>query len=253
MPFEDRPPADRLPPHPELVEYYASDAERQAWVTELFDRSAPHYDWINGVIGLGSGRWYRGDALRRAGLRPGMRVLDVACGTGASSLAAAGIVGPSGSVIGVDPSTGMLREARRRGLAVACGRAEALPFASASFDLVSMGYALRHVFDLRVAFAEYRRVLKPGGRLLLLEIARPRGAVPFRLTRFYMRSVVPWLARLRVDDEGARRLTRYYWDTIARCVPAETILAALDDTGFVECAVTELVYGLIKDYAATNP
>lgn len=253
MPPETRLPADQLPPHPDLCEYYASGAERQAWVIELFDRSAPHYDWINGVVGLGSGRWYRADALRRAGLSPGMRVLDVACGTGAASVAAAAIVGRSGSVVGVDPSTGMLREARRHGITVVRGRAEALPLASATFDFVSMGYALRHVSDLRVAFAEYRRVLKPRGRLLLMEIARPRAGLPLSLSRFYMRSVVPWLTRLRVRDEGARSLTRYYWDTIDQCVPAETILAALDETGFVECTVTELMGGLIKDYAATRP
>src|SRR5437867_1721338 len=124
------------------------------------------------MLDLGSGRSYRRWALKRAGLRPGMRLLDVATGTGLVALGAAGIIGEPGRVIGVDPSRGMLREAREAlSGPLVQGRAEALPFRDDLFDMLSMGFALRHVADLGSASREYWRVLKPGGRLIVLEVS----------------------------------------------------------------------------------
>src|SRR5688572_18999350 len=100
-----------IPPHPTLHAFYGSDRERQDYINDLFDRSSRDYDWVNNVLSLGSGYWYRGEVLRRAGLREGMRVVDVATGTGPVALVAKEIVGASGVVVGVDPSAGMLRVA----------------------------------------------------------------------------------------------------------------------------------------------
>ena len=163
------------PPHPVLDKYYSSDADRQSFVGALFDGAARHYNRIGTMLDLGSGPWYRRRVLRRAGLRPGMRLLDVATGTGLVARGAVRILGDPGRVIGIDPSRGMLREARKAlASPLVQGRAEALPFRDDLFDMLSMGFALRHVPDLDAAFREYRRVLKPGGRLLLLEVSRPR-------------------------------------------------------------------------------
>ncbi len=95
-------------PHPPLKKYYGGERERRGFVTALFDRTAPHYDWINRVMSLGSGVRYRRDALRRAGLAPGQRLLDVAIGTGLVARAARDILGDGGHVTGVDLSMGML-------------------------------------------------------------------------------------------------------------------------------------------------
>jgi SAM-dependent methyltransferase len=107
-----------------------------------------------------------------------MRLLDVATGTGLVARGGVEILGDPRRVFGVDPSSGMLREAR---MAVTSpltrGRAESLPFRSDSFDMLSMGFALRHVDDLEITFDEYRRVLKPGGRILLLEVSRPNSRI----------------------------------------------------------------------------
>src|ERR1044071_2704727 len=109
-------------------------------------------------MSFGSGGRYRRQALLRAGLAPGMRALDVACGTGALTLPMQRIVGGGGEVLGLDPSTGMLRVARRHGARrLVRGVAEALPFPDGRFDFLSMGYALRHVADLRATFAAHRR------------------------------------------------------------------------------------------------
>jgi demethylmenaquinone methyltransferase / 2-methoxy-6-polyprenyl-1,4-benzoquinol methylase len=127
-----------------------------------------------------------------------------------------------------------------------------LPFSASIFDFVLMGYALRHVADLDETFREYLRVLKPGGRLLLLEITRPASAVGLALMRTYLGSVVPLIARLGTGSRDAARLMRFYWDTIANSVPAETVLAAIGAAGFsaVERAV---VGGIFTEYRARRP
>lgn len=240
-------------PHPVLDKYYASAGERQPFVTALFDGAAGHYDWICRVMSLGLGQFYRRDVLRRAGLSAGMRLLDVATGTGLCARAALSVLGDPRAVVGVDPSGGMLKEARR-GLAVPLvqGRAEALPFADDCVDFLSLGFALRHLADLELAFGEYLRVLKPGGRVVILEISRPRSAAASRLLRAYFRQVLPLLVRFRTKSGHAVLLTRYYWDTIAECVPPSTILGALERSGFVD-VTRHVLAGLFSEYVATKP
>src|SRR4029453_7909350 len=189
---------ESTPPHPVLEEWYPVEAERQSFVSELFDGAARHYNHIGRMLDLGSGPMYRPQALQRAGLKRGMRLLDVATGTGLVARGGVAILGDPRRVIGVDPSVGMLREAR---LAVTSpltrGRAESLPFRADTFDMLSMGFALRHVDDLEVAFGEYRRVLKPGGRVLLLEVSRPRSRISRWLIQTHFQRVLPWLTRPR--------------------------------------------------------
>ncbi len=237
-------------PHPALQEYYAGTEQRAGFVRRLFDDTAAHYDRINAVFSLGTGAWYRRQAMQRAGLRPGMQVLDVACGTGLVTREAARIVGETGRVMGLDPSAGMLAEARRQlGLNFVQGRAEHLPLPDASLDFISMGYALRHVADLAAPFAEYHRVLRPGGTVLLLEIGRPDGRVAHALAKAYLGTVVPALCRLAAPRARSGMLMQYYWDTIEACVPAETILHHLRGAGFaqVECETT---LGMFRSYIA---
>ena len=240
-------------PHPVLPGYYGGDGERAGFVQRLFDDTAPHYDRINAVFSLGTGAWYRREALRRAGLRPGDRVLDVAVGTGLVAREAVAVSGDPARVLGLDPSAGMLAETRR-GLAVPLvrGRAEALPLRAGSVDFLSMGYALRHVGDLAVAFAEFRRVLRPGGTALILEIARPDSRWARAAARLYLGRVVPALCRLGAPRGRSGTLMQYYWDTIEACVPAETILRHLRDGGFerVRCETT---LGLFRAYSARRP
>src|SRR5437867_2976853 len=143
MPGRD---ARLLAPHPPLTSYYESESQRRRFLDQLFDDLAGHYDSLNALLSLGSGAWYRRGVLRRAGLAPSMRLLDVAVGTGAVARAASGILGAAGHVVGLDPSLGMLRQTRRTtAIRVTQGIAEALPFRDGAFDFVSMGYALRHV------------------------------------------------------------------------------------------------------------
>lgn len=240
-------------PHPTLPDYYARDSERQTFVTDLFDRTARHYDRINAAMSFGFGLAYRRQALERGGLRAGMRLLDVAIGTGLVARAALPIVGNVRLITGLDPSVGMLDEARRRlDVTVVQGVAEQSPFSAAQFDFVTMGYALRHVAALEAAFAEYLRVLRPGGRVLILEISRPRSRAALTLTRWYLRIVLPRAVRIGTGSPDAERLMRYYWDTIAACVPSDVIVAALERAGFHD--VTHVPFaGVFSEYRATKP
>ncbi len=245
-----RPPVS---PHPVLTDYYRDEAQHRRFVTRLFDDTASHYDRIAGLMSLGWGAWYRRDALRRAGLTEAMKVLDVAVGTGAVACAAVSLVGPSGGVVGVDPSTGMLARARRKlSIPLVQGVAEWLPFRAGVFDALTMGYALRHVSDLRRTFAEYFRVLRPEGTLLVLDFARSRSRVGQRLARFYLKGVVSWMSRLGSGSKEAQLLVHYCWDTLETLVPAETILAAMSDCGFEDTRGARR-YGLLSEYVGRKP
>jgi demethylmenaquinone methyltransferase/2-methoxy-6-polyprenyl-1,4-benzoquinol methylase len=244
--------APRGAPIPTLREYYDSDGERQRFVTALFDRGAPFYDRIADWMSLRSGRRHRRRALARAGLRPGMTVLDVATGTGLVSAAALDIVGDSGLVVGLDPSLGMLGELRKRvATPIVQALGQQLPFQDAKFDVLSMGYALRHLPDLGLTFQEYHRVVKRGGRVVILEISRPQSSWALRVARWYFRDLVPWVTRRLTRSRDAELMTRYYWDTIAGCVPPAVIVTALRAAGFEEVSrQTEI--GIFTVYSAVK-
>ncbi|HKR80558.1 MAG TPA: class I SAM-dependent methyltransferase [Nitrospira sp.] len=242
-----------LAPHPPLRRYYAESEGRQRFLNNLFNRTAYQYRNIEKATGFGFGMWHRRKALIRAGLRSGMHLLDVACGPALVAQCARDIVGGAGSVIGLDPSLGMLREAKKgpcRTLVIGVG--ERLPFPDASFDFLSMGYALRHVSDLRAAFAEYRRVLKPGAVVLLLEISRPRSVLLTSLSRFYIKTVLGVAFSASTGNQDMKTLMEYWWDTTETCVQPGTIVDALKETGFSDCSLEQWFNGLLRDYRAVR-
>jgi demethylmenaquinone methyltransferase/2-methoxy-6-polyprenyl-1,4-benzoquinol methylase len=247
-PSREETPQGALPPHPTLSGYYGCDEDRPEFVRRLFDSAARDYDRIEGNMVLGWGRRYRREALLRAGLSEGMRVLDVAIGTGLVAREAVHVSGGTSRVIGLDPSAGMLAEARRQlGVQGVLGLGERLPLRDGSFDFLSMGYALRHLSDLTVTLREFWRVLKPGGVVCVLELTRPQNLLGYAALRFYLRRLVPVFTRLRTRNREAELLMRYFWDTIEACVPPERILSAMDEAGFVDVQ-RALVIGLFSEY-----
>lgn len=242
----------RLPPHPVLSEYYEDEDKRRARVNDMFDSSAEHYDWICNVMSFGSGTRFRRQALQRAGLQSGMQLLDVGAGTGVVSMLAQEIVGENGLVVALDPSKGMLSEAQKLGVKnTTMGLGEALPFPDNSFDMLTMGFALRHVADLRQALTEYRRILKPGGKILLLEISRPASRWATMLLKAYMKGVVPLVTRIFRRSADAQELMRYYWDTIEHCVPPATIVDTLKEVGLAD-AKRDVTMGVFSEYSGTK-
>jgi len=237
-----------VPPHPPLTDYYDTP-ERQRYVIDLFNKTAKHYNTIEALF-LNGGLLYRRTSLRLAGLRKGMKVLDVAVGTGAVARGAVRIVGEDGRVFGVDPSPGMLGEARRVfGGPLTRGVAERLPFATDTFDFVTMGIALRHVSDLAATFSEYLRVLKPGGTLWILESHVPTSRLGHSLTRFVWAQLIPGMTLLSTRSRDAKLLMDFYWDTVEQCVPPKTIVETIGNVGFEQPRYKVVVPGAFCEYS----
>lgn len=240
-----------IPPHPPLTDYYGDPAKREEYVRDIFDETAPWYDWAVRFMSFGSGSWYRREAVRRAGIAPGMRLLDLATGTGVVARAAVEVIGDPRNIVAVDPSIGMLHSGRIASPRVE-GKAERLPLRDESFDAITIGFALRHFADLRVVFAECLRVLRPGGRLLVLEITAPQSRIGRAVLGAYMGKVVPAAMRLRSGSKRTADLYRYYWETTRDCVRPEVIMDAQREVGFTEVE-RGVSLAIFSEYRATKP
>jgi demethylmenaquinone methyltransferase/2-methoxy-6-polyprenyl-1,4-benzoquinol methylase len=240
-----------LAPHPPLKDYYDDPSQREGFVRTIFDDTAVWYDQTISFMSFGSGDRYRRQALLRNGLQPGMKMLDVASGTGVVARAALAATENNVGIVALDPSIGMLRAGRAK-LETVQAKAESLPVASSHFDFLTIGFALRHFADLRGVFEECLRVLKPGGRLLILELTAPRSAPARAFLGVYLGGVVPFVARLRSGSREAGTLMRYYWDTIRTCVPPESILQALRNAGFTDVK-RHVELGIFSEYSGRRP
>src|SRR3954470_17070466 len=179
-------------------------------VRGVFDSVAPRYDLMNDLMSMGMHRAWKAYTVLVANVQPGQQVLDIAGGTGDLALAFAPKVGPTGRVVHTDINEAMLRTGRDRvldaGLAlptVVCD-AEKLPFPANHFDLVTVAFGLRNMTHKDAALAEMQRVLKPGGRLLVLEFSPPAAPLQ-RAYGWYSLNVLPRLGRLVAGDDSSYR------------------------------------------------
>jgi demethylmenaquinone methyltransferase/2-methoxy-6-polyprenyl-1,4-benzoquinol methylase len=223
----------------------------------MFGAIAHRYDLNNRVHSLGRDHAWRRRAVRLAGVSSGDRVLDVACGTGDLAEAFAG-AGPA-AVTGVDFAEPMLEIARRKASArrrapgvpmpdYRSGDALALPFASGSFDVVSIAFGIRNVADADRALRELRRVLRPGGRLVVLEFSEPRVPILRALARFYTHRIMPWTASwLARDRSGAYRYLPRSIDTF---LDRDALAARIEAAGFGAVRQEEMTFGICVAYAA---
>lgn len=225
-----------------------SDKARR--VRGVFDSVAPKYDLMNDLMSGGLHRLWKSFALSQTGLRPGQRALDVAGGTGDLTRGMAKQVGEHGLVVLSDINGSMLAHGRDRlidagllqGIDYVQANAECLPFADATFDCVTIGFGLRNVTDKSKAIASMRRVLKPGGQLLILEFSHPIAPGLKPMYDAYSFKVLPILGKLVAGDEGSYR---YLAESIRKHPDQEALLAIMQEAGLEQCRYHNLSGGIV--------
>lgn len=214
----------------------------------MFDRISGVYDRMNRVMTAGLDQAWRERAAERARLEPGMKALDLCCGTGDLALALAERVGPEGSVTGADFSNPMLELARGKASAAGTGQvtfqwADALdlPFGDGAFDAVTIAFGARNLADLDRGLAEMKRVLVPGGRLVILEITQPRRQPLAGFFSIWFDRIVPQLGRLA----GNAPAYTYLPESVRSFPDAPALAARMDAAGLRHIRWTLLAGGII--------
>jgi demethylmenaquinone methyltransferase/2-methoxy-6-polyprenyl-1,4-benzoquinol methylase len=231
-----------------------AESEKAKRVAQVFDSVAPRYNLMNDLMSVGLHRAWKAFTVALAGVRAGQRVLDIASGTGDLARAFAAKVGPDGLVVATDINGAMLAEGRRQleeaGVCVpaALCDAEALPFPSASFDRVTVAFGLRNMTHKELALAEFQRVLKPGGKLLVLEFSRPWE--PLRgIYDWYSFRVLPRLGQLVAGDADSYR---YLAESIRKHPDQAALKAMLETAGFSKVDWYNLSAGVVALHVAVK-
>jgi len=225
--------------------------ERAAYVRDLFTRIAPRYDLINRLMtGFQDVRWRR-KVIRLAHLRPSASLLDLGTGTGDLAREALRQV-PQTRVVAADFTLTMMQVGNERyGTLPWCAAdALALPFPTQTFDAVVSGFLMRNVADLPRALREQFRVLKPGGRIVILDTTRPRQNLLSPLIRFHMHTVIPTLGKLLAGEQDAYH---YLPDSTEGFLSAEELAIFLTAAGFQEIGYQRLMFGSIAIHWGTKP
>lgn len=221
-------------------------------IQRMFAEVAPGYDRANRVLSLGVDLWWRRQAVRAVGVSPGERGLDVCSGTGDLALA---LRGAGARVVGADFCTAMLSRARTKQVAATgggdparflCADAQALPFPDRAFDFATVAFGIRNVSDPLAALRELRRVVRPGGRVVVLEFTRPRVPLLGPAYRFYFGTVLPRLGSwINGERSGAYR---YLHDSVMAFPEREAFLALMRDAGLEAPSLRLLTAGIAALY-----
>jgi demethylmenaquinone methyltransferase / 2-methoxy-6-polyprenyl-1,4-benzoquinol methylase len=226
---------------------HVDEAEKASRVRGVFDSVASRYDMMNDVLSMGLHRVWKAYTVAVANLRPGQRALDIAGGTGDLAQAFAKAVGEEGRVVLTDINEAMLRTGRDRLLdagvvmPTAVCDAEKLPFAEAAFDVVSVAFGLRNMTHKERALAEMARVLKPGGKLLVLEFSKPAPLLQ-KPYDFYSFKVMPLLGKWIAKDEASYQ---YLAESIRMHPDQATLKAMMKTAGFGHVDVHNLAGGIV--------
>ncbi|MBL9140798.1 MAG: bifunctional demethylmenaquinone methyltransferase/2-methoxy-6-polyprenyl-1,4-benzoquinol methylase UbiE [Phycisphaerae bacterium] len=232
-----------------------ADQDKARKVQAMFAAIARHYDLNNRLHSLGQDQAWRRAAVRAAGVDGTTRVLDVACGTGdlTQAFARAG----AGSVTGVDFTPQMLDVARFKAakafptVAYEQGDAMALRFADASMDVVSIAFGIRNVQQPAKALAEFARVLRPGGRLVVLEFSEPSNPLVRAASSLYTRHIMPWTATIISRDRSGAY--RYLPKSVSTFANPQEFKGLIERAGFHSVTDTALSLGICRIYRGVRP
>ncbi len=215
----------------------------------MFDTVANNYDITNAVLSAGNSTLWRFATVKAIDPQPGERILDIACGTGTSSVA---LSRTGATVVGVDFSPGMLGEARRKHSSVEFveGDAMKLPFVSDEFDAVTISFGLRNITDPKAALDEMYRVLKPGGRLVITEFSRPPVALMRAGYFSYLKYVMPTVASVTGSNAAAYK---YLEETIREWPDQGTLSQWIRGAGFTRVAYRNLTAGIVAMHRGRKP
>lgn len=237
---------------PQLVAVHAQ-SDKAVRVRRMFDAIAPTYELINTLFSGGRDRAWRRRAVARAEVKPGDAILDIACGTGDLLRAFARWAPQSGLRLGADFAHEMLRRAAERpqaGLHWCEADGLRLPFADARFDVTSCAFGVRNFQDLGRGLAEMHRVLRPGGRTVILEFTRPANRVVRAVHEFYAGRLMPLGAALLARDRNGAY--RYLPKSVVSFLDAEQMRERLEAAGFAHVTATPLTFGVVTIYRGTK-
>jgi demethylmenaquinone methyltransferase/2-methoxy-6-polyprenyl-1,4-benzoquinol methylase len=235
-----------------VSEHRADLGKDPSRVSGMFDEVAAGYDRTNTVLSLGNDRLWRIATTRAIAPRPGQRILDLAAGTGASSVA---LARSGAEVVAGDFSPGMIAEGRRRhghvpNITFVEADATALPFADGEFDVVTISFGLRNVNDPKKALAEMLRVTAPGGMLLVCEFSHPQNPAFASLYRFYNDRILPTVARTVSSNADAYD---YLNESIKDWPDQVTLSSWIRDAGWTRVAHRDLTFGIVALHRAVKP
>ncbi len=220
----------------------------------MFDRIAHSYELLNLLMTAGTNRLWNRVVVRASGVGPGDRVLDLACGTGSLTRALAKKAGPDGYVLGIDFSKEMLREAEKKpmpGVEYRLGDAtDLIRVEDGSFDAATIAYGARNIPDLDALFSEMARAVRPGGRVVCLEIARPTGRLFATFYGLWFDRVVPWLGARVSGDAWAYS---YLPKSVKEFVAPDVLAAIMRSNGLQGVTWRRLSGGIITLHAGTKP
>ncbi|MEV5569525.1 demethylmenaquinone methyltransferase [Spirillospora sp. NPDC052269] len=225
--------------------------KKPADVAAMFDRTADRYDLLNTLMTGGMERWWRREVVRAVAARPGERVLDLAAGTGTSSVPFADA---GAETVACDFSLGMLRVGRERqagvgNLAFVAGDAMRLPFEDGSFDVVTISFGLRNVQDTEAALREMRRVAKPGGRLLVCEVSHPPNRLLDAGHKAHLKIGLPLLARVSSNPDSYT----YLADSTLAWPDQAALAGIVQSAGWTKVRWKNLTFGVAAMHHAVNP
>ena len=232
--------------------------EKAGKVAEVFHSVAGKYDLMNDLMSGGIHRLWKRFTIETSGVRAGHKVLDIAGGTGDLSYKFAKLVGPSGHVVLADINSSMLKVGRDRltdrgvcgNLSVAQADAQYLPFPDNTFDCITIAFGLRNVTDKDLALRSMYRILKPGGRLLVLEFSKPESALLGKVYDQYSFKLLPFMGKVITNDADSYR---YLAESIRMHPDQETLKGMMDDAGFANTSFHNMTGGIVALHKGIKP